>query len=107
MVGREVIGAIDRAKHGRFVAGARVETVEHETPLGKAPLAVAPLEPIEVTIGTREIVARDATGEKREVVEVKNGDTLELSIVPEAAGDQSGPAVPHLAPLSQYPPTPR
>jgi hypothetical protein len=64
-------------------------------------MGVAPLDPILVPIGTREIVARDANGEKRQVVEVKYGETLDLSLVPQAAGDSSGPAVPRLAPLSQ------
>jgi len=64
-------------------------------------MGVAPLDPILVPIGTREIVARDANGEKRQVVEVKYGDTLEVSLVPQAAGDSSGPAVPRLAPLSR------
>ena len=65
----------------------------------------APLEPIEVPIGTREIVVRDASGEKRQVVEVKYGDSLEVSLIPEAAGEQGGPPVPRLAPLSQSAPT--
>jgi len=64
-------------------------------------MGVAPLDPILVPIGTREIVARDANGEKRQVVEVKYGDTLEVSLVPQGAGDSSGPAVPRLAPLSR------
>jgi hypothetical protein len=64
-------------------------------------MGVAPLDPILVPIGTREIVARDANGEKREIVEVKYGDTLEVSLVPQAADGSSGPAVPHLAPLSR------
>ncbi|HTI42454.1 MAG TPA: hypothetical protein VL693_11570 [Vicinamibacterales bacterium] len=64
-------------------------------------VGVAPLDAIAVPIGTREIAARDANGEKRQVVEVKYGDTLELSLIPQADGDQNAPAVPRLAPLSR------
>lgn len=64
-------------------------------------VGVAPLDAIPVQIGTREIAARDANGEKRQVVEVKYGDTLELSLVPQATTNQDGPNVPRLAPLSQ------
>lgn len=60
---------------------------------------VAPVEPIQVPIGTREIVVKDATGEKRQTVEVKYGETLELSLVPQAAAAADTPAMPHLAPL--------
>jgi len=61
---------------------------------------VAPLEPIQVPIGTREFVVKDAAGEKRQAVEVKYGDALELSLVPEQ--DPSPAAgIPQLAPLSR------
>jgi hypothetical protein len=60
-----------------------------------------------VPIGTREIVVRDAVGaEKRQVIEVKLGDTLELSLTPETVTSESGPAIPHLAPLSRQIPNP-
>ena len=70
-------------------------------------VGVAPLEQIHVPIGTREIVVRDAVGaEKRQVIEVKLGDTLELSLTPETVTSESGPAIPHLAPLSRQIPNP-
>jgi hypothetical protein len=62
-------------------------------------VGVAPLEPIQVPIGTREIAVKDATGERRQVVEVKYGDALELSLVPPAPIDGASPATPRLAPL--------
>jgi len=62
-------------------------------------VGVAPLEPIQVPIGTREIAVKDATGERRQVVEVKYGDALELSLVPQASIDELSPATPRLAPL--------
>jgi hypothetical protein len=42
---------------------------------------------------------KDATGERRQVVEVKYGDALELSLVPQAPIDGASPATPRLAPL--------
>ena len=65
-------------------------------------IGVAPLESIHVPIGTREIVVRDATGaEKRQVVEVKLGEAVELSLTPETVTSDSSPATPRLAPLSR------
>jgi PEGA domain-containing protein len=65
-------------------------------------IGVAPLEQIYVPIGTREIVVRDSDGaEKRQVVEVKLGETVELSLTPETAIGDSSPATPRLAPLSR------
>ena len=65
-------------------------------------IGVAPLEQIHVPIGTREIVVRDSDGaEKRQVVEVKLGDTLEVSLAPETVVGDSSPATPRLAPLSR------
>jgi hypothetical protein len=65
-------------------------------------IGVAPLQPIHVPIGTREIVVRDATGaEKRQVVEVKLGEAVELSLTPETVTSDSSPATPRLAPLTR------
>ena len=64
-------------------------------------LGVAPLDPVMVPIGTREITVRDAAGETRQAVEVKYGELTEVSMVPQAASDDTAPAVPHLAPLSR------
>lgn len=65
-------------------------------------IGIAPLEPIYVPIGTREIVVKDsAGGEKRQVVEVKLGQTVELSLTPEMVTSDSSPATPRLAPLSR------
>jgi len=65
-------------------------------------VGIAPLEPIYVPIGTREIVVRDSAGaEKRQVVEVKLGETIELSMTPEIVTSDSSPATPRLAPLSR------
>ena len=65
-------------------------------------IGVAPLEALHVPIGTREIVVRDSAGaEKRQVVEVKLGETVELSLTPETASSDSSPATPRLAPLTR------
>jgi len=65
-------------------------------------IGIAPLEPIYVPIGTREIVVKDSAGaEKRQVVEVKLGETIELSMTPEMVTSDSSPATPRLAPLSR------
>ena len=65
-------------------------------------IGIAPLQPIYVPIGTREIVVRDSAGaEKRQVVEVKLGETIELSLTPEMVTSDSSPATPRLAPLSR------
>jgi PEGA domain len=65
-------------------------------------IGVAPLEPIHVPIGTREIVVRDSAGaEKRQVVEVKLGETVEVSLTPQTVTSDSSPATPRLAPLSR------
>jgi PEGA domain len=65
-------------------------------------IGIAPLEPIYVPIGTREIVVKDSTGaEKRQVVEVKLGETIELSLTPEMVTSDSSPVTPRLAPLSR------
>lgn len=70
-------------------------------------IGVAPLEQIHVPIGTREIVVRDSDGaEKRQVVEVKLGETVELSLTPETVIGDSSPATPRLAPLSRQIPNP-
>jgi hypothetical protein len=65
-------------------------------------IGVAPLEQIYVPIGTREIVVRDSDGaEKRQVVEVKLGEPIEVSLTPETVIGDSSPATPRLAPLSR------
>ena len=65
-------------------------------------IGVAPVEQIHVPIGTREIVVRDPDGaEKRQVVEVKLGEAIELSLTPETVIGDSSPATPRLAPLSR------
>ena len=65
-------------------------------------IGIAPLEQIHVPIGTREIVVRDSSGaEKRQVVEVKLGETVEVSLTPEIVVGDSSPATPRLAPLSR------
>ena len=65
-------------------------------------IGVAPLEALHVPIGTREIVVRDSAGaEKRQVVEVKLGETVELSLTPETVSSDSSPATPRLAPLTR------
>jgi hypothetical protein len=65
-------------------------------------IGVAPLEQIHVPIGTREIVVRDSDGaEKRQVIEVKLGETVEVSLTPEPVVGDSSPATPRLAPLSR------
>ena len=61
-------------------------------------VGVAPLDPIQVPIGTREIAVKDATGEKRQAVEVKYGDSLDVSLLPQSGGGET-PATPRLAPL--------
>ena len=65
-------------------------------------IGVAPLETMHVPIGTREVVVRDSAGaEKRQVVEVKLGETIELSLMPETVTSDSSPATPRLAPLTR------
>jgi hypothetical protein len=65
-------------------------------------IGVAPLEQIHVPIGTREIVVRDSDGAaKRQVIEVKLGETVEVSLTPETVIGDSSPATPRLAPLSR------
>jgi hypothetical protein len=60
------------------------------------------VEQIHVPIGTREIVVRDSSGaEKRQVVEVKLGETIEVSLTPETVLGDSSPVTPRLAPLSR------
>jgi hypothetical protein len=63
-------------------------------------VGVAPLDAIHVPIG--EIVVKEPDGaEKRQVVEVKLGETIEVSLTPEAVTSDSSPATPRLAPLSR------
>jgi hypothetical protein len=70
-------------------------------------IGVAPLEALHVPIGTREFAVRDSAGaEKRQVVEVKLGETVELSLTPETVTSDRWPATPRLAPLSRSVPNP-
>jgi hypothetical protein len=66
---------------------------------------IAPLDAIQVPIGMREIVVKDSSGtEKRKWVEVKYGETVEVSLAPEADAAKVSPSTPRLAPLSRaYP----
>jgi hypothetical protein len=64
-------------------------------------VGIAPVDPVAVPIGAREIAVKDATGEKRQMVEVKYGEPLDVSLVPQAASEQTAPAIPHLPPLSR------
>jgi hypothetical protein len=63
-------------------------------------VGIAPLAPIQVPIGTREFVVKDATGEMHQAVEVKYGDALELTLLPQNAANAT-PSQPRLAPLSR------
>jgi hypothetical protein len=73
-----------------------------EVSIDGAPVGVAPLDTVEVPIGTHDVMVRDgASGERRASVEVRFGETTELTVTPVAAAP---PAVPKLAPLSQYRP---
>jgi len=65
-------------------------------------IGIAPLEALHVPIGTREFVVRDSAGaEKRQVVEVKLGETVELSLTPETVSSDASPVAPRLAPLTR------
>jgi len=65
-------------------------------------VGVAPLEPIHVPIGTREIAVKGpGDAEKRQAVEVKLGETVEVSLTPQAVAAESSPGTPRLAPLSR------
>ena len=68
-------------------------------------VGVAPFAPVQVPIGTREIVVKDPAGaEKRQAIEVKYGATNEISVVLQNGSGAESPAAPHLAPLNQYQP---
>jgi hypothetical protein len=68
-------------------------------------VGVAPFAPVQVPIGTREIVVKDPAGaEKRQAIEVKYGATNEISVVPQNGSGAASPAAPRLAPLNQYQP---
>jgi hypothetical protein len=64
-------------------------------------LGIAPVEPVMVPIGTREVTVKDATGEKRQAIEVKYGELTEVSLVPQLGSDDAAAPMPHLAPLSR------
>jgi hypothetical protein len=64
--------------------------------IGFGPQAV-----IQVPIGTRDVAVRDGSrGQKQQAVEVKYGETTQIALMPETAGD-TAPGIPRLAPLSQ------
>ncbi len=68
-------------------------------------VGVAPFAPVQVPIGTREIVVKNTAGaEKRQAIEVKYGATNEISVVLQNGSGAESPAAPHLAPLNQYQP---
>jgi hypothetical protein len=60
---------------------------------------------VQVPIGTRDIVVKDPNGgERRQSVEVKYGQTTEVSLATQTGGGDGSNAAPRLAPLSQYQP---
>ena len=61
-------------------------------------VGVAPVAPIQVPIGTREFAVKDGNAEKHQAVEVKYGDALDLTLLPQNAAN-AAPSQPHLAPL--------
>jgi hypothetical protein len=67
-------------------------------------VGVAPLDAFPVPIGTREVVVKDARGERRQAVEVKFGETYELTLLPDGIVNTSAPGAPQLAPLNSYQP---
>jgi len=67
-------------------------------------VGAAPLEAFPVPIGTREVVVKDAKGERRQSIEVKFGETADLTLMPDAGVNAGAPAPPRLAPLNQYQP---
>jgi len=68
-------------------------------------IGVAPMGPIDVPIGSHEIVVKDQAGnERRQAVEVRYGETAQYTILMPADGGQAQPSTPRLAPLSQYQP---
>jgi hypothetical protein len=69
-------------------------------------VGTAPLSPVQVPIGTREVIVKHREyGEKRQAVEVVYGRPVEVSLRLDN-NVASGPARPRLAPLSA-PPGPR
>jgi hypothetical protein len=66
-------------------------------------VGVAPLGTIHVPIGTREIAVKGSDGaEKRQVVELRMGEAIEVSMTPVAVTRQSSPvATPRLPPLTR------
>jgi hypothetical protein len=70
-------------------------------------VGVAPIAPLEIPIGIRDIVARhQELGEKRVNMEIKRDQTTEITLAFGAATDETGRRTPRLAPLSA-PPAPR
>ena len=68
-------------------------------------IGAAPLAAFQIPIGTREVVVKDAHGERRQSIEVKFGETAEVTLMPDATLNASAPAAPRLAPLNQYQPS--
>jgi len=68
-------------------------------------IGAAPLAAFQVPIGTREVVVKDTHGERRQSIEVKFGETAELTLMPDSVATASAPAVPRLAPLNPYQPS--
>lgn len=67
-------------------------------------VGVAPMDAIPIPIGTREVVVKDPSfGERRESVEVKYGETAELTLMPGVPNTEPQ-ETPRLAPLNQYQP---
>jgi hypothetical protein len=93
-----------RAGHGTYAgaalwAGPRDDDAGAEVWIEGERVGVAPVEATAVTIGTREVVVKDAAfGERKQSVEVKNGETTELTVMLRPGAPA---AAPRLAPLSQ------
>jgi hypothetical protein len=87
------------------LAGVRVATVDGaEVLIEGASMGTAPLPPLPVQIGTREVVVRHPQyGERRASVEVKLGQTADVSLT---FDEPSRGAAPTMPPLSA-PPAPR
>ena len=69
-------------------------------------MGVAPLEPMEIPIGTRDVVVKHAQhGEKRATLQIRRDETVEITLGFGPAADEEKP-VPMPAPLSA-PPDPR
>ena len=63
-------------------------------------VGVAPLGPIAVPIGTREIVVKHATGESRQSIEIVYGKQSEVTLAPPPPPAAPGPLPVQMPPLS-------